>query len=52
MRTTLACLAAIGAVSTAIGAFLSVGWLILAGAAALIVAVVMAALGAYPRRGH
>ncbi|SNY25638.1 hypothetical protein [Paractinoplanes atraurantiacus] len=52
MRTVLACLAAAGAVTVAVGAFLTVGWMILAGTAALLIATVMAALGFYPRRGH
>lgn len=50
MRTLLVCLAAAGVVTAVAGILIPVGWMILVGSAAIIVAVVMAALNAPLRR--
>nr|WP_221381974.1 hypothetical protein [Actinoplanes polyasparticus] len=46
MRTLLVCLAAAGLATAVAGALIPVGWMILVGAAAVIVAAGMAALNA------
>jgi hypothetical protein len=46
MRTFIAVIAVLGVLTAGLGVFLSVGWLVLVGASALVVAVVMGALAA------
>ena len=52
MRFFLAGMAVLGVLLTGFGIFFSVGWLVLVGAAALIVAVVMRALATPATRGE